>query len=133
MMAPRSLNERPTKALLVESDPDWRKVLQPFLERSGMAVAACASAGEALSALEQRPGFGFAFIELELPDLPGWQLWNRLCTDPGRPKAVFWGQSSERWERLSLQSHPSVYFLCKPFRREELRSAIEALERRGGF
>jgi DNA-binding response OmpR family regulator len=133
MLAHPSLSERPSRALLVESDPDWRKVLHPFLERSGMAVAACATAGEALKALEALPGFAFAFIELELPDLPGWQLWNRLCTDPGNPRAVFWGQSSERWERLNLQNHPSVFFLRKPFRREELRSAIEELRRRRGF
>jgi DNA-binding response OmpR family regulator len=116
--------------LLVESDPDWRKVLHTFLERSGWRVASCATAGEALKALEVRPGFAFAFIELELPDLPGWQLWNRLCTDPGNPRAVFWGQSPERWERLSLQNHPSVFFLRKPFRREELSNAIEELRRR---
>ncbi len=131
MPFPGSVLDRSSKALLVESDPDWRKVLHPFLEKSGMAVASCACAGEALMALEEQPGWDFAFIELDLPDRPGWQLWNRLCTDPGQPKAVFWCQSPDRWERLSLQNHPSVCFLRKPFRREELKQAIEELHNRG--
>ncbi len=124
----------PLNALLVEGDPEWRAVLVPFLEKTGMQVSACTCAMEALQVLDERPGFNFAFIELDLPDRPGWQLWNRLCTDPGRPKAVFWCASQEKWDRLNLQSHPSVFFLHKPFRREELQKAIEELQTRSkGF
>jgi CheY-like chemotaxis protein len=120
-------------ALLVEGDPDWRAVLVPFLEKRGMRVWACACVQEALQILEERPGFGFAFVEIDLPDRPGWQLWNRLCTDPGKPKAVFWCTSQDKWDRLSLHSHPSVFFLRKPFRREALQKAIEELlNRRAG-
>jgi DNA-binding response OmpR family regulator len=125
---------KPINAILVEGDPDWRAVLVPFLEQNGMKVSACACAVDALRVLDERPGFKFAFIELDLPDRPGWHLWNRLCTDPGRPKAVFWCASQESWDRLNLQNHPSVFFLRKPFRREELRKAIEELQtRRKGF
>jgi CheY-like chemotaxis protein len=125
---------KPLKALLVEGDPDWRAVLVPFLEKTGMRISACSCAVDALKVLDERPGFNFAFIELDLPDRPGWHLWNRLCTDPGRPKAVFWCTHQEKWDRLSLQSNPSVFFLRKPFRREELQKAIEELrKRRKGF
>lgn len=130
MAFPGTRIDRPSKALLVESDPDWRKVLQPFLEKAGMRVSPCACADEALGVLEGCPGFDFAFVELDLPDRPGWQLWNRLCTDPRRPKAVFWCQSAERWARLNFRNHPSVLFLRKPFRREELKGAIQELQHR---
>ena len=115
------------QALLVEDNPDWRAVLLPFLEKAGMAVSACGCAGEALRVLEERPGFDFAFVELDLPDRPGWHLWNRLCTDPGKPKAIFWCSNQEKWDRLKLQTHPRVFFLLKPFRQEALQRAIEEL------
>jgi CheY-like chemotaxis protein len=115
------------QALLVEDNAEWRAVLLPFLGKAGMAVTACGCAGEALRILDERPGFDFAFIELDLPDRPGWQLWNRLCTDPCKPKAVFWCSEQEKWDRLNLQTNPRVFFLLKPFRREELQKAIEEL------
>jgi DNA-binding response OmpR family regulator len=120
-------NEKSQQALLVEDNPEWQAVLLPFLEKRGMAVSVCGCADEALRLLDERPGFDFAFVELDLPDRPGWQLWNRLCTDPGKPKAVFWCQHQERWDRLNLQNNPRVMFLLKPFRREVLHQAIDEL------
>jgi CheY-like chemotaxis protein len=121
---------KPLMAILVDDDSEWRAVLVPFLEKTGMQVSSCTCAVEALRVLDETPGFNFAFIELELPDRPGWHLWNRLCTDPGKPKAVFWCASQEKWDRLSLQNHPNVFFLRKPFRREELQKAIDELRTR---
>ena len=94
-----------SNAILVENSAEWREALVPFLEQTGMRVSACSCVGEALGILEEWPGFDFAFIELDLPDRPGWQLWNKHLSRIVRPASVLHRSATRTYSLAEPAAH----------------------------
>ncbi len=113
--------------LLVDGERPWRDRIAEFLQSRDFMVTVCSTVEEALS---YHGPISFAFVALELPDRPGWQIWNRLCTDSREPQVLFWGADAQAWERLSFRFNPRVHFIAKPFNSTQLSQAMMELERR---
>ena len=69
-------------ALLVEDDPDMAALIQRLLGRDVFTVAACAKREEVLARLRQKPTPDVLMLDLQLPDLNGFDLLQKLKAHP---------------------------------------------------
>src|SRR5690348_6681161 len=79
-MQPQSVPRKPT-ILLVEDDPDTRRVYSIMLRHSGFAVLEAASGGEAVDrALTELPDL--ILMDMNLPMFDGWEAARQIKADP---------------------------------------------------
>ena len=99
--------------LIVEDDPNGRRLLKLFLERSGHRVEVAGDGAEALAAIaRQRPDL--VITDLNMPNVDGHELIRRLRADAataGIPILVI----SAHWDPGSPGVPGSDGFLSKPF------------------
>jgi CheY-like chemotaxis protein len=69
-------------ALLVEDDPDVAALIQRLLERDTFAVTVCTKREETLARLRQRPTPDVVLLDVQLPDLNGFDLLQKLKAHP---------------------------------------------------
>jgi DNA-binding NtrC family response regulator len=81
--------------LIVDDEPETRKLLATILEDAGYVVEAAEDGKEALNLSKKTP-FDMALIDIELPDMKGTQLLALLKKN--QPKLV----------RVIITGHPSV-------------------------
>jgi CheY-like chemotaxis protein len=114
--------------LLVEDDPEVRRVTQAMLERSGYAVTAAAGAGEAIDLFTADPNrFRVAILDVVLPEIGGVELLQRLRA--ARPDLAVIVMSGYRFddEVRELIDSGQVRSLQKPVHRADLVRAVEAV------
>jgi CheY-like chemotaxis protein len=70
------------QALLVEDDPDMCALIQRLLERDQFAVATCSKRNEVLARLRQAPSPDVLMLDIQLPDLNGFELLQKLKAHP---------------------------------------------------
>lgn len=76
MPAPSSHSE-PARVLVVEDHPGQLRTLMGLLEQEGFPTVGCDTGAKALDQLE-RQSFGVAVVDLQLPDMRGTQLLDRI-------------------------------------------------------
>lgn len=69
-------------ALAVEDDPDMAALIQRLLGRDTFTVAVCAKREEVLARLRQKPTPDILMLDLQLPDLNGFDLLQKLKVHP---------------------------------------------------
>ena len=69
-------------ALVVEDDPDMATLIQRLLERDTFTVAVCAKREEVLARLRQKPSPDVLMLDLQLPELNGFDLLQKLKVHP---------------------------------------------------
>lgn len=110
--------------LLVEDDPIFLEFLGDSLKTKGYAPLKASNAAQALKMAKEYP-VRFAILDLNLPDLHGIELLNRLKKDnPYLPVALITGQSFSEEDTVSAGAE---WLLKKPFQLEELYRAIESV------
>ncbi|MCB9621294.1 MAG: response regulator [Sandaracinus sp.] len=89
----------PATVLIVEDDPDLRRLIVRLLEHDGFSVRAAADGREALDALEPMPDVIVA--DLMMPDLDGEQFsWSFAAASPRRGRRSSWSapaRFASRW------------------------------------
>jgi CheY-like chemotaxis protein len=70
------------QVLVVEDDPDMAALFQRLLERDVFAVTVCAKRDQALARLRQLPSPDVLMLDLQLPDLNGLELLQKLKAHP---------------------------------------------------
>lgn len=115
----------PTTVLIVEDDPDLRRLIVRLLEHDGFAVRAAADGRQALESLDPMPDVIVA--DLMMPELDGEQFLIELRSQHpnARPAVVLVSASAIREEiaaRLEVDAS-----LSKPFDTTELRELVRAL------
>jgi CheY-like chemotaxis protein len=115
----------PATVLIVEDDPDLRRLMVRLLEHDGFVVRAAADGRQGLEALEPLPDVIVA--DLMMPDLDGEQFLVELRSryPNARPAVVLVSASAIREEiatRLEVDAS-----LSKPFDTAELRELVRAL------
>jgi DNA-binding response OmpR family regulator len=119
-----------TRVLLVEDDPEARRLFADALRENGYDVVAVSSATEATAELAARP-FPAAVLDIFLPDGRGLSVLAMLREkDPQAVAIVVTGYASldTALEALRLGAYE---YLCKPFSSDELvRALARGLERR---
>ena len=127
----RGLGVKPTRVgtpatvLIVEDDPDLRRLMVRLLEHDGFVVNPVADGRQGLATLEPMPDVIVA--DLMMPELDGEQFLMELRSrfPNARPKVVLVSASAIREEvagRLEVDAT-----LPKPFDAEELREVVRAL------
>jgi two-component system OmpR family response regulator len=66
------------QALVVEDDPDMCALIKRLLERDDFSVTVCSKRDEVLIRLRQAPPPDVAMIDVQLPDLNGFELLQKL-------------------------------------------------------
>ena len=119
--------------LVVEDDPDVRKLVVLFLEGFGYEVREAADASQAESILASALRIDLLLTDLQLPgEIGGVELMARcVARQPGLPVIFMSGHAGVRSEDLGFLDK-EVRVLAKPFRRAEIATAVRtALDEAG--
>jgi two-component system, OmpR family, response regulator len=120
----------PRTLALVDDDQVFREGLARYLGELGVDVAAFADSNELL-AHEQAFGFGFFVTDLKLPGVHGTELIKVLRRRTNAGVLAISGQlGADTFEQV-ITAGADMY-LSKPVQYEQIRLAIEAVQRRVG-
>ena len=112
-----------TSILVIDDDPNIRKVLQWILEKEGYMVETVENGKQALKVSEKVP-FDVALIDINLPDIKGIELLSKLKTlRPDMIRIIVTGFPSLDNAVKSVNAGAEAYVL-KPFNAEELLKLI---------
>ena len=107
------LNLKGKVALLVEDEPLNREVSHLFLERLGLAVIDAAGGNEALAILADNSQFDVVIVDLMMPEMDGYQLFDAIHHRPGLaglPVIALTGNALEQERRKALDAGMSDYW-----------------------
>lgn len=119
--------------LVVDDDPQARKLLHTYLNNVGFCVRTVANGGDFRRALEDR-GADLVILDVTLPDESGFKLCQWIHGHPDfswMPIIMLTAHTEEVNRILGLELGADDY-LCKPFSLRELLARINALLRRTG-
>ena len=111
--------------LLVDDDPGIRSVARKILERGGFLVSTAEGGEEAIRLFESKPqAFDAVVLDMVLPDMSGVRVFEGLVglrPEIGIVLCTGYAEVSELQELIQRGVSSVLY---KPFRMEELRSAV---------
>ena len=116
------------RVLVVEDDPDIRRLLGHLLRPAGYLVEETGTAGEGLAALRAKCP-DLVLLDLELPDRNGHEVLEEIRSDPATrllPVVVLTGHA-ERHEKIRALREGVTDFIAKPFAPEELLPRVRSL------
>jgi len=114
--------------LIVEDDPEIRRLLADFLQQEGFEVE-CADSGKAMDAVLQRLRPDLLVLDLMLPGEDGLSICRRLRADDNIPILMLTAKSDEIDRVVGLEMGADDY-LTKPFAPRELLARVRAILRR---
>src|SRR5512144_2591584 len=116
------------KILIVEDDPNIRKLVRVNLIKRGYTVKEAADSSQALSLFQEEP-VDLVLLDLVLPGLSGVDIctWMRARSDV--PIIVLSARSEEDLKVAALDAGADDY-VTKPFGQEELLARVRAFLRR---
>ena len=114
--------------LIVDDDPDIRRVLQLLLQ-SQYELSVAADGAEALEKLRLTPDVDLIILDVMMPGMDGYQTCDALREFCNAPVLFLTAKSAER-DRLNAYRSGGDDFLSKPFSQEELLAKIGSLLRR---
>ena len=121
-------NSVATHILVVEDEPETRRMLGRDLSAHGYGVTEVGSAAEALRAWESRRP-DLVLLDLGLPDLDGTVVVQRVRRDATTPILVVSARDRER-DKVAALELGADDFVTKPFGMGELHARIRSLLRR---
>lgn len=119
------VKETRQKVLIVDDNHDAAEMLGDFLEFLSVEVSIAHSGADALAALKSfRPDF--VILDLQLPDLHGWEVAHRIRAEPEGRTAMLvavtgWGrrEDHQRSQQAGIDHH-----LVKPIDLQALRRLL---------
>jgi two-component system, OmpR family, KDP operon response regulator KdpE len=118
------------KILVVDDEPQMRRVLRTALTAHGYEAVDARSGEEALLKLEAER-FDFIFLDLNLPGLSGISVCRAIRAGSEVPIIVISVRMSEKDKITALDAGADDY-VTKPFGIQELLARIRAVQRRKG-
>ncbi|MCB4757280.1 MAG: response regulator transcription factor [Elusimicrobia bacterium] len=119
------------KVMVVDDDPDIRRLVETILERDGYMVDSASCGAELLRKMPQfKPDL--LVLDLQLPDEDGFGILKKLKTNPataGLPVVMLTVQSVDSYKIAGLEIGADDY-IVKPFNHGELIARIKAVLRR---
>jgi DNA-binding response OmpR family regulator len=118
------------RILVVDDDPDIRRLLVELLQRAGHQVEEAADGRAGLRALHASSP-DLVLLDVSMPDLDGWQTLERIRDLTDVPVIMLTARGQELERVRGLQAGADDY-VTKPFGRQELVARVQALLRRSG-
>lgn len=120
--------ERSVRVLVIEDEPNIRRLLREILEESGYCVDVAVDGHEGLSKAVTWP-YDAVILDLLLPQMDGWELLESLRETHNTPVLILSARDALSDRVLGLDLGADDY-LSKPFERVELLARLRALIRR---
>jgi two-component system KDP operon response regulator KdpE len=117
------------KILVVDDEPQMRRVLRASLIAHGYEVVEAGSGEEALTRLNSQH-FDCVLLDLNLPGIDGIQACRAIRADCQVPVLVVSIRDSEK-DKAAARDAGADGYITKPFGVEELLPQIEALTAKG--
>src|SRR5262245_45619188 len=115
------------KILIVDDDPDIRRLVETVLEREGFMVDSAASSADFFKLLPHlRPEL--VVLDLQLPDEDGFGIVKKLRSNPataGLPVVMLTVQSVDSYKIAGLEIGADDY-IVKPFNQGEFVARLKA-------
>ncbi|MBT4132199.1 MAG: response regulator [Candidatus Marinimicrobia bacterium] len=122
------MQSKPSSLLVVDDDPEIRRLLKEYLQKSEFRVEVAADGVQMFAALDQRP-FDLIVLDLMMPGEDGLSLLRRLRVDSNIPVVMLTAMGEETDRILGLEMGADDY-LPKPFSPRELLARIKSVLRR---
>ncbi len=116
------------RILVVDDDPDIRKVLQLLLQDK-YYVAEAADGPAAIAYMRSNPDTDLVILDVMMPGLDGLQTCETLRSFSNAPILFLTAKSAEQ-DRVSAYESGGDDFLSKPFSQAELLAKVNSLLRR---
>lgn len=118
------------RVLFVEDDETLRTMVEQGLTEGGYAVDAFDRGEDALLANRTVP-YDVAVLDVNLPDISGFEICRRMRAMPGAPPVLFLTARDAIEDRVAGLDLGAEDYLVKPFAFPELLARIRVLLRRG--
>ena len=117
----------PSTVLLVEDEPDVRRLTRTFLEHEGYRVFTSPDAERAVQIFRSVPAIDLLVTDVYLPGWSGWDLARELKSLRHElPVLLISGQMLAEEQQGWLQKE-DWHFLAKPFRLPDLLAAVHRI------
>ncbi|MBR6353736.1 MAG: response regulator transcription factor [Oscillospiraceae bacterium] len=120
--------ETKSQILIVDDDPDIRKVLSILL-REDYAVAEAADGQAAVDYIEAHPDADLVVLDVMMPGMDGFETCDRIRARSNVPILFLTAKSAEA-DRISAYRSGGDDFLSKPFSQGEFLAKVSSLLRR---
>ena len=117
------------RVLLIEDDAAMAKMVELMLVREGYEVVTTELGEEGIE-LARDGDFDIAVLDLDLPDLPGNEVLQRLRADGVDTPTLVLSGRADADARVHMLRHGADDYLSKPFDRRELVARLKAVLRR---
>ena len=120
------------KILVVEDEDAIREVVALNLRLAGYEVTEAASAEQALAVFSPSAGFDVAVLDIMLPGMNGFSLWETIRRDSASIGIIMLSAKTLETDKIKGLSIGADDYMTKPFSVSELLARVEALVRRVG-
>ena len=121
--------EETIRILVVDDEPDIRRICRILLENSGYTVLEAATGLEAVETIRRCPEIDLILMDIMMPDLDGYDACSRLRACSTAPVLFLTAKTQENDKRRAYDAGGDDY-LAKPFGMMEMVSRIRAVLRR---
>ncbi len=116
------------RVLVVEDEPDIRRLLRAYLENEGFTVNETNNGQRALAMIKQNV-FDLVILDIMIPELDGWSVCQKIRKKSNVPIIIVTAKGAEPDRIMGFELGADDY-LVKPFSPKELIVRIKALFRR---
>lgn len=115
------------KILYVEDDEDTLMAVKILLETKGYQVKGATNGKDALK-LISKEDFGLILLDIMLPDMSGWDIFQKIQKDSPKKKVAFLSVMPVSEERKKvLMKAGAMDYIMKPFDKEDLVRRINKI------
>ena len=115
------------KIFIVDDEPDLTMLFKLGLEDNGFEVDAFNDPLIALNAFKKRPSYDLALIDIRMPDMSGFQLYNEMKKVNSRVRVCFitaFDIQQTDMETIASSNKKSLNLIRKPIAIEEMVEEI---------
>jgi signal transduction histidine kinase len=133
-LAARDASKKPEAAptgtetiLVVEDEAPLREVMVQLLSLHGYTVVTASDGVQALGKITDNPGVDLVLTDMNMPNMGGWELIERM--KPLRPgiKVIFTSGYSDHTSKIGSHAGENVAFLPKPASKFQLLTTIRSV------
>ena len=121
--------EEAIRILVVDDEPDIRRIIRILLESRGYAVTEAPNGRLAVEAVHRNPDFDLILLDIMMPELSGIDASREIRKASSAPILFLTARTQEQDKLEAYQSGGDDY-LAKPFSHGELLMKVDSLLRR---